>query len=215
MTTWELQSLVHKAVKEKLHAGMTEKELADVITSVCSDWQGDLISGERTAEIEGLPTDRVIKYGDVVLLDLQICAENCWSDLTRVYFIGGISGEQENAYNQVINALKAGEANLYSGKKGKDLWDLVRKATGSEYAFTHHAGHRIGTFPTEEIVVEPRFVPECEETLKPGMVVTLEPAVYYPGKFGIRLENNYLITENGYERLCNLPLDKEEYIVKG
>ena len=215
MTTWELHSLVHKAVKENLHAGMTEKELADVITNVCPDWQGDLISGERSAEIEGPPTDRVIKNGDVVLLDLQICAENCWSDLTRVYFMGGITDEQETAYNQVVNALKAGEENLYSGKKAKELWEFVRKAIGSEYAFTHHAGHRIGKFCEEEIVVEPRFVPESEETLKPGMVVTLEPAVYYPKKFGIRLENNYLITEDGYERLCNLPLDKEEYIVKG
>ena len=215
MNTWELQSVVHKAVKENLHAGMTEQELADVITLVCPDWQGDLISGERTAEIEGSPTDRIIKYGDVVLLDLQICAENEWSDLTRVYFIGEISDEQRIAYKQVVDALKEGEVNLYPGKKGKDLWELVRKATGSKYAFSHHAGHRIGVYPTEEIVVEPRFVPECEEMLKPGMVVTLEPAVYHPGKFGIRLENNYLITENGYERLCNLSLDEQDYIVKG
>lgn len=215
MTTWELQSLIHKAVKESLHAGMTEKELADVITNVCPDWQGDLISGERTSEIEGGPTDRVIKQGEVVLLDLQVCSENCMSDLTRVYFVGGISDEQKTAYDSVVNALEAGEANLYPGKKGKDLWKLVRDAVGTEYAFTHHAGHRIGTFGEEEIVAEPRFVPQCEETLKPGMVVTLEPAVYYPKKFGIRLENNYLITENGYERLCNLPLETEEFIVKG
>ncbi len=215
MTAWELQSLIHKAVKENIRAGMTEKELADIITNVCPDWQGDLISGERTAEIEGPPTDRVIKYGDVVLLDLQVCAENRWSDLTRVYFIGTISDEQKKAYDMVVSAIEAGESNLCPGKKGGDLWELVRNATGSEYAFTHHAGHRIGTFPAEEIVSEPRFVPGCEETLRPGMVVTLEPAVYYPGKFGIRLENNYLITENGYERLCTLPLDKEEYIVRG
>lgn len=215
MTTWELQSAVHKAVKENLRAGMTEKELAGVITGVCPDWQGDLISGERTSEIEGAPTDRVIKCGDVVLLDLQICAENKWSDLTRVYFVGGISDEQKAAYMQVVNALKMGEANLYPGKKAGDLWELVRMEIGSEYAFTHHAGHRIGEYPTEEIVAEPRFVPECDDVLKPGMVVTLEPAVYYPGKFGIRLENNYLITENGYERLCSLPLDETEYIVKG
>lgn len=215
MTTWELQSLVHKAVKENLHIGMTENELADVISDVCPNWQGDLISGERTADIEGTPTDRVIKYGDVVLLDLQMCAEGSWSDLTRVYFMGEISKEQETAYNCVLNALRAGEENLYPGKKADDLWALVRNATGSEYAFTHHAGHRIGVFPNEEIVAEPRFVPECAEMLEPGMVVTLEPAVYFPGKFGIRLENNYLITENGFERLCNLPLEKEEYIVKG
>lgn len=215
MNTWELQSAIHKAIKENLHIGMTEKELADVITKVYPDWQGDLISGERTADIEGGPTDRVIKYGDVVLLDLQVCAENKWSDLTRVYFMGEISDEQKTAYDQVVNAIKAGEANLYPGKKGKDLWKLVREAAGSEYAFSHHAGHRVGEFPTEEIVVDPRFVPECEETLESGMVVTLEPAVYVPGKFGIRLENNYLITENGYERLCNLPLDVQQYIVKG
>jgi len=215
MTTWELQSAVHKAVKANLHAGMTELELADVITGVCPGWQGDLISGERTSQIEGSPTDRVIKSGDVVLLDLQICSENQWSDLTRVYFVGGMSDEQKIAYRQVVDALKTGEDNLYPGKKAKDLWELCRRAIGTEYAFTHHAGHRIGEFPTEEIVSEPRFVPECEDSLMAGMVVTLEPALYYPGKFGIRLENNYLITDNGCERLCNLPLDETEYIVKG
>ena len=215
MTTWELQSLVHKAVKENLRIGMTEKELAKIITSVCPDWQGDLISGERTAEIEGPPTDRVIKHGDVVLLDLQMCSENCWSDLTRVYFMGEISDEQKKVYAQVLNAIKAGEENLYHGKKGKDLWELTRSATGSEFAFSHHAGHRIGVKTDDEIVVDPRFIPECEDTLKAGMIVTLEPAIYIPGKFGIRIENNYLITENGYERLCNLPLDVNHYIVKG
>ena len=139
MTTFELQRKIHKAVKEKLHAGMTEKELADVITKVCPEWQGDLISGERTADIEGAPTDRVIKNGDVVLLDLQVCSENKWSDLTRVYFIGGITDEQSVAYKQVVNAIKEGEANLCPGKSGKELWKLVRKATGSECAFVHHA----------------------------------------------------------------------------
>ena len=215
MNTWELQNEIHKAIKENLHIGMTEIELADIITNIYPDWQGDLISGARTADIEGGPTDRVIKYGDVVLLDLQVCSENKWSDLTRVYFMGDISDEQRTVYEQVVNAIKEGEKNLCPEKKGNDLWELVRNATGSEYAFSHHAGHRVGEFPTEEIVVDPRFVPECEETLKPGMVVTLEPAVYIPGKFGIRLENNYLITENGYERLCDLPLDVHQYIVKG
>ena len=215
MNTWELQSIIHKAVKENLHAGMTELELADVITRVCPDWQGDLISGERTADIEGAPTQRVINYGDVVLLDLQVCSENKWSDLTRVYFVGEITKEYKAAYKQVMNAISAGEANLCPNKKGRDLWEIMHNAIGSQYAFMHHAGHRIGQFPEEEIVAEPRFVPECEEVLKPGMVVTLEPAVYYPGKFGIRLENNYMITEDGYERLCNLPLDENEYIVKG
>ncbi|MBE7042566.1 MAG: aminopeptidase P family protein [Ruminococcaceae bacterium] len=212
MTVWELQKEIHRAVKQHLRPGMTELALAQVISDVCPHWQGDLITGERTAEIEGGPTNRVIQPGDVVLLDLQVNAENQWSDLTRVYFAGEPDEEQKEAYRQVLSALKAGEELLRPGTKGVVLWERMRKAIGTPYAFDHHGGHRIGT---EEIVVDPRFVPECEEELKAGMIVTLEPAVYYPGKFGIRLENNYRITETGYERLDDLSLDESDYIVKG
>ncbi len=212
MTAFELQKQIHLAVKQHLRPGMTEYELADVISSVCPKWQGDLITGERTAEIEGGPTERVIQAGDVVLLDLQVNEDNQWSDLTRVYFVGNPTEEQKKAYTQVIGALTAGEELLKPGTKGNEIWELMRKAMDSPFGFTHHGGHRIGT---EEIVTEPRFVPECDDELQTGMIVTLEPAVYYPEKFGIRLENNYRITEKGYERLDDLSLDESEYIVKG
>ena len=212
MTTWELQNKIHDAVKENLHIGMTENELADLISAVAPQWQGDLISGKRSAEIEGGPTDRRIEYGDVVLLDLQVCANGQWSDLTRVYFMGEATEKHRMAYEQVVRALAAGEAMLHPGSKARDIWNTTHNAAGTEFAFTHHAGHRIGT---EEIVIEPRFVPESEDILKEGMIVTLEPAVYLPNEFGIRLENNYLITESGFKRLCSLPLSITEYIVKG
>ncbi len=212
MSVWELQKRIHHVVKQHLHAGMTEKELAQVISAVCPDWQGDLITGERTVEIEGAPTERVIQTGDVVLLDLQVNSDNQWSDLTRVYFVGEPTEKHKKAYAQVKAALKAGEEQLRSGTKGKELWELMRKTIDSPFAFTHHGGHRIGI---EEIVIEPRFVPECDEELQAGMIVTLEPGLYYPEKFGIRLENNYRITETGYERLDDLSLDESEYIVKG
>jgi len=212
MTTWELQKKIHEAVKENLHIGMTENELADVISAVAPQWQGDLISGERSADIEGCPTDRKIAYGDVVLLDLQVCTDGQWSDLTRVYFMGEASDAKRAAYEQVVKAISVGETLLRPDTKANDIWHTVRNAIGTEFAFTHHAGHRIGT---EEIVTEPRFVPESEDILKEGMVVTLEPAVYYPDAFGIRLENNYLITESGFKRLCSLPININEYIVEG
>ena len=211
MTSFELQEKIHTHIKEKLTVGMTEKELGKIISDIWPDWQGDLISGERTAEIEGAPSDRTIKYGDVVLLDLQVYLENEWSDLTRVYFMGEISEEQKEAYKKIKNALKTGESLLYPGIKASKLYEKVRDAIDSPFSFDHHAGHRIGAEP----VVSPRFIPECEEKLKTGMVVTLEPGIYFPGKFGIRLENNYLITENGFKRLDNLSLDETEYIVKG
>lgn len=212
MTTWELQKNIHNAVKEKLHIGITERELADVISSVCPDWQGDLISGKRTAEIEGGPTDKVIESGDVVLLDLQVCVDGQWSDLTRVYFMGGITDKQKYAYNQVLSAIKAGEKLLCAGTRASVIYHEMRKAIGTEYAFSHHGGHRIGC---DEIVVNPRFVPESDEILEAGMIVTLEPAVYFEDSFGIRLENNYLIKDTGFERLCSLSDSVDEYIQKG
>ena len=96
--------------------------------------------------------------------------------------------------------------------KSSEIYRKVREAVNSTFAFSHHAGHRVGN---DEIVIEPRFVAECDEELKAGMIVTLEPGIYFPGKFGIRLENNYLITENGFKRLDDLSLDRTDYIVKG
>ena len=139
-------------------------------------------------------------------------SEGQWSDLTRVYFVGEISNEQKEAYLKVKEAIRVGEENLQPGVKCKHLWEIMHEAINSPYAFDHHGGHRIGE--AEEIVVNPRFIPESDEELKPGMIVTLEPAIYIPEKFGIRLENNYLITEAGFERLDNLSLDENEYICK-
>lgn len=212
MTTWDLQQKIHNTVKEKLHAGMTENQLAQIISEVCSDWQGDLISGKRTADIEGGPTDKVIESGDVVMLDLQVCVDGQWSDLTRVYFMDGADAEKQSVYKSVADALKAGEELLRPGTRAKDIWHKMREEIGTEYAFAHHGGHRIGT---DDIVTEPRFVPESDDVLKEGMIVTLEPAAYVPQKFGIRLENNYLITEDGFRRLCSLSLDIADYILKG
>lgn len=212
MNTWEVQKKIHEAVKNNLAVGMTELELADIISSVCSDWRGDVISGERTADIEGGPTDRVIKSGDVVLLDLQVYSENMWSDITRVYFMDNVTYKMQEAYDSVLKALREGEAMLRPCCVGSELWNSMRKSIGSEYAFEHHGGHLIDK---DNFYLPPSFVDECDCQLEEGMVVTLEPALYYPGEFGIRLENNYLITADGYKKLCDLPLDLANYILKG
>ncbi|MBO5453529.1 MAG: aminopeptidase P family protein [Clostridia bacterium] len=212
MTTWELQQQIHNAVRLNLKSGMTEKELGNIISEVYPKWRGDLISGERTADIEGPPTDRVIKKGDIVLLDLQVNSDNMWSDLTRVYFVGDITDKQRKAYDDIIRALNVGESLLRPGIKCKDLWKCMNQSINSEFAFTHHGGHLIDS---EHFYLQPSFVPENEDVLQQGMMVTLEPGVYYAGEFGIRLENNYLITDNGYKRLCGLSLEISDYIVKG
>ena len=210
MTTFDLQKKIHLQMQKLLEIGMTENDAKNIAKSVVPDVGGDIISGTRTADIEGDATDRVMESGELLLLDLQVKHEGVWSDLTRVYFMGKPSDEQISVYNQVLSALSAGEKLLKEGTRACDIYHGMRKAIGNEFAFTHHGGHRIG----EESVAEPRFIPECEDVLKEGMVVTLEPAVYLPEKFGIRLENNYKITKDGFIRLDNLSLDINDYIIE-
>lgn len=210
MTTFDLQKKIHLAMKKHLSIGMTENDVKNITRSVISYVSGDIISGHRTADIEGQPTDRAMQRGDVLLLDLQVKHEGEWSDLTRVYFMGQPSDEQVSVYNKVISALTAGEKLLRAGTKACDIYHCMKTAIDSEFAFNHHGGHRIAN----ESVEEPRFVSECENVLEEGMVVTLEPGIYLPDNFGIRLENNYKITKDGFIRLDNLPLDIEEYIIE-
>lgn len=210
MTTFDLQKKIHSQMKMYLRAGMTENDAKNIAKSVIPYIGGDIISGTRTADIEGDATDRVMEKGEILLLDLQVKHEGEWSDLTRVYFMGQPSREQILVYKHVLSALHAGENLLKPGTRAMDIYHEMREAIGTEFAFTHHGGHRIG----EESVEEPRFVPECEDTLKEGMVVTLEPAVYLPERFGIRLENNYRITKDGFIRLDNLSLDINDYIIE-
>ena len=98
---------------------------------------------------------------------------------------------------------------LKDGTKCSDIYDFLQREIASEYAFTHHAGHLIG----DEPLIKPQFLPDSAGCLKSGMMVTLEPGIYVPDKFGIRIENNYLITDNGFERLFDYTQDINDFII--
>lgn len=78
---------------------------------------------------------------------------------------------------------------------------VVEKSPFAEYCFGHGLGHSLGL----EIYEEPRFNPTDETLLRPGMVITVEPGIYIPGAFGVRIEDMVLITEDGYENLTHFP----------
>ena len=97
-------------------------------------------------------------------------------------------------------AQKGGEATLRAGAKARDVFDAVEKPirdAGMADRFAHHAGHGIGLAHPEP----PILVPESDDILMAGDVITLEPGLYVEGIGGIRIEHNYLITATGYERL--------------
>lgn len=199
--------------------GRTEQELLSEVKAVYGEENGeplpclyDLLSGERGGAISGEATDRRVRRGDTVIFDLLPCVEGNWCDTTRTFFMGEPAEHLKAAYEAVLAAIRAGEAVLKPGMSGDGIFRAVSGALVQNGCapLPHHAGHAVGGDNMEE----PDFVRGCEGTLKEGMVVTLEPGVYFPGENGIRVENNYLITESGCELLFEYPTDLTFFILE-
>ena len=206
-------TLAYDSVKARFERGMSEMDIKEIILSACADaddFSGDIVGGLRTSQIEGDATDYILKDGDCLILDLQFKSEGVWSDTTRTFFIGEPSEGVKKAYDLCILAKKAGENVLKSGVSADAVYNAVRKAFSPfEGNFPHHAGHLFGL----ERVMQPQFLPERNEQLWVNDFVTLEPGIYFEDRFGIRVEDNYMITENGIQKLFDYPLRLEDNII--
>lgn len=199
-------------------AGKNEKDVKRAILATYKDllgkfsFKGDIVAGARSSVGEGDATDYIIKKGDAIILDLLPMKSGVCSDVTRTFFVGNPSSEQRQVYDIVKNALISTEKILKAGVKACDIYAYARENLKPyEDTFFHHAGHRIG----KRRLIQPQFLLDKTAKLKAGDIVTLEPAIYIKGKFGVRLENDYLITESGCKKLFDYPLDIEKFIIKG
>jgi Xaa-Pro aminopeptidase len=166
---------------------------------------GDHISGERSLEVGGLATDRVLKRGDTVILDLQTSYNNYWSDLCRTFVVGGKPTEhQRRVAHALIKSLERAEDLMKPGVKCKDIYNAVNNViTSSGYPkIPHHVGHSIG-LDDQEL---PWFIPSSEEELEEGMVCVVEPGIYTKMAGGMRVEDAYIITKEGNEKISHYPL---------
>lgn len=206
------------AVKREYRPGMSE---ADIRQLMCSAWErpeqppitfsGDVVGGARSAAIEGEATDYVLQVGDALILDIQPGCEGSFADVTRTFFFGEPSQEQRQVYAALQDTIARLEPLLRPGTKACDIHRRMQEAlAGHGYTCPHHAGHAVGP----EKFLQPQFVEECTAPLEAGMVVTLEPGVYVDDRFGIRLENNYLITPDGCEELFQYPMDIPHFVIK-
>jgi Xaa-Pro aminopeptidase len=139
----------------------------------------------------------------MLILDFSVVIAGYRSDFTNTLVVGREpSPDQRRLFRLCTEALAAGERELRAGAACLTVYEAVRDAFAKEGVaehFPHHAGHGLGLSHPEA----PYFVREAHETLFAGDVVTLEPGLYVPGVGGIRIEHNYLITEQGHERLSN------------
>jgi Xaa-Pro dipeptidase len=198
----------HAWGRQNLRAGLTELDVYLGISNACakSAGQAAIVYGDFAVSPGperrgGPPTDRVLKDGDLFILDFSVVLAGYRSDFTTTLCVGGRpTTEQRRLFDLCLAALAAGERQLRAGALCQAVFDAVDgsfAAAGVAEFFGHHAGHGLGLAHPEA----PFFVKQATETLLAGDVVTLEPGLYVPGVGGMRIEHNYLVTDAGCERL--------------
>lgn len=194
-----------------IKVGVTEKEVALELDHYMLSHGADglsfetiAISGANTSKPHGVPTDKKIEHGDFVTMDYGAVVNGYHSDMTRTVAVGAASDEQKKIYKIVFEAQLAVLQVLKNGVKCSDAdkaaRDVITEAGYGEY-FRHSTGHGVGI----EIHEKPFISPKSTATLRSGNVVTDEPGIYIPGKFGVRIEDMALITENGCKNLTKAP----------
>lgn len=196
---------------ETLHAGMTERETAIALDFEMRrlgaeelSFETIALTGAHTSMPHGVPDDRVIQQEDFVLMDFGAVVDGYHSDMTRTVCIGQPTAEMYEVYQIVRTAQDAARAAAKPGISGKALDSAARKIiedAGYGEAFGHSLGHGVGL----EIHEFPVASPSREQLLEPGNVVTIEPGIYLPGKFGVRIEDFVVITEDGCRTLTGIP----------
>lgn len=206
--------VAYDAAKKTIAPGLTEIDVHNAMydavvreagTTVV--FNGDFACGERGIRGGGPPTTRKIEEGDLYILDLFPAPALYFGDTCRAFCSGTPTDLQLRAWETVRQAVTMAESAIKPGVRARDIYQLVKEYLDSfewaEKSFWHHAGHGIGHHGHEA----PRIIPGSDDIFEVGDVFTLEPGVYTQAlRGGIRLEDNYLLTENGLENLFDFPM---------
>ena len=191
--------------------GVTEKQIALELDfymlshgAEALSFETIAVTGKKTSMPHGVSDDTVVEIGDFVTMDFGAVYKGYHSDMTRTVAVGEVSADQRKIYEIVLSAQKASLEILKKGLSCKDAdaaaRDIIKSAGYGDY-FGHGTGHGVGI----EIHELPNLSPRSDAILQVGNVVTVEPGIYIPNKFGVRIEDMALITENGCRNLTNAP----------
>ncbi|MBQ2842169.1 MAG: aminopeptidase P family protein [Clostridia bacterium] len=191
--------------------GVTEREVALTLDffmlkngAESISFETIAVSGKNSSKPHGVPSDKKIEIGDFITVDYGAVVDGYHSDMTRTVAVGGVSSKQAEVYETVLAAQKKSLEALRAGVpcRAADAAarDIIANAGYGEF-FGHGTGHGVGI----EIHEEPRVSPKSASILETGDVVTVEPGIYIPSEFGVRIEDMAFITENGYENLTKTP----------
>ncbi len=208
------QTIAEKAfdhILSYIKEGVTEREIALELDffmlrngAECVSFDTIAVSGKNSSLPHGVPSEKKIQKGDFITMDYGAVVGGYHSDMTRTVAVGEISSIQAEVYETVLNAQKKSLEVLKAGISGFDAdkaaRDIIENAGYGKF-FGHGTGHGVGL----QIHESPRLSPKSGHILEVGDIVTVEPGIYLPDKFGVRIEDMAFITENGFENLTKSP----------
>ncbi|MEI7883967.1 MAG: aminopeptidase P family protein [Clostridia bacterium] len=203
-------------LKSIIKAGITEKELARRLDGFMLEQGAEKLAfptilafGGHGALPHAVPSGRVLKENEFIIADFGCQVQGYCSDMTRTLYLGEADIEAKYYYDTVMEAQQAALAIIKAGAICKDVDNASRSVIakqGLAEFFGHGLGHGVGV----EVHEEPKLNSTSDTVLMEQMVVTVEPGIYLPEKFGIRIEDLVVVTKQGYRSLSEAPKDEWE-----
>lgn len=200
-------------ILEYIEPGMTEKQIAKEIEEYYRkradglSFETIVASGENTSKPHAVPTDREIKEKDIITIDMGCKVDGYCSDMTRTIFVGEPTEQMKKIYDLVLKNQEIALQEYKDGANARQITKMIESDFKiNDFNLIHALGHGVGL----EIHEAPFINSKNEAVLKENMVVTDEPGIYLPGKFGIRIEDTVQITKNGCIKLTN---SEKNYII--
>lgn len=206
----EITDIAFAELLPQIHEGMSESDIDFILQTNMRKYpevermaeRFIVASGEHGSLPHGIAGARKIRKGDLITMDFGCNCGGYWSDVTRTVCLGKASAQQREIYEITLRAQTAAIAFAAAGKTGREVdrvaRDIIANAGYGAY-FGHGLGHSFGLDIHEN--------PRCAQNeagdlvLDPGMIITIEPGIYLPGKMGVRIEDDILITDTGCENL--------------
>lgn len=205
----EIASRAYERIQKDIRVGVTEKELAANLSrymvlegSDTMPYGNILISGARTSLLHGIPSEKAVEYGDLVLMDYGCQYHGYLSDMTRTLVVGKATPKQREVYRLEQQMVEDTENYIRAGASIRGAYEASTRAIQDTEYFPYHysgIGHGVGMF-VHEI---PFMGPRAEGVFQENTVMTVEPGIYIPGWGGIRIEDQILVTESGMENLIS------------
>lgn len=161
-----------------------------------------VVSGENSSMPHGVPSDKKIRRGDMITFDIGAVVDGYHSDMTRTVAYGTVSDKQKKIYDIVLKAQEKALAAIKSGVSCGEVDRAARnviESAGFGENFGHATGHGVGM----DIHEEPRVSCDVSQKLQSGMIITVEPGIYLPGEFGVRIEDIVSVTEDGCDNFTD------------